>query len=35
MRFGVLGSLQVITDDGGQPGAISAPRLRVLLAVLL
>lgn len=35
MLFGVLGPLQVMAGDSGQPGAISAARLRVLLAVLL
>jgi DNA-binding SARP family transcriptional activator/Tfp pilus assembly protein PilF len=35
MRFGVLGPLQVIAEDGGEPGTVSAARPRVLLAVLL
>ena len=35
MRFAVLGSLQVTTGDSEEPDAISAPRLRALLAVLL
>jgi DNA-binding SARP family transcriptional activator/Tfp pilus assembly protein PilF len=35
MRLGVLGPLQVIAGDGGEPGTISATRLRVLLAALL
>jgi DNA-binding SARP family transcriptional activator/tetratricopeptide (TPR) repeat protein len=35
MWLGVLGPLQVIAGDGGEPGTISATRLRVLLAVLL
>jgi DNA-binding SARP family transcriptional activator/tetratricopeptide (TPR) repeat protein len=34
MQFGVLGPLRV-TDGSGEPVAVSAPRLRVLLAVLL
>lgn len=35
MRFGVLGPLQVISEDSGEPSGISAARLRALLAVLL
>jgi len=35
MQFGVLGSLQVIPGDSGEPQVISAARLRALLAVLL
>ena len=35
MRFGVLGSLQATAGDSEEPGVISAPRLRALLAVLL
>jgi DNA-binding SARP family transcriptional activator/tetratricopeptide (TPR) repeat protein len=35
MRFGLLGPLQVIAKDGAEPGLVPAPRLRVLLAVLL
>jgi DNA-binding SARP family transcriptional activator len=35
MRFGVLGSLQVIAGDSDEPGVVSAARLRALLAVLL
>jgi DNA-binding SARP family transcriptional activator len=35
MRFGVLGPLQVLPVDSGEPGAFLAARLRVLLAVLL
>jgi len=35
MKFGVLGPLQVIADDFGEPSGISAARLRALLAVLL
>jgi DNA-binding SARP family transcriptional activator len=35
VRFGILGSLQVIAGDPNDPGTISAARLRVLLAVLL
>ena len=35
MQFGVLGPLQVIAGDSGEPGAVSAARLRTLLAVLL
>ncbi|GAA1563225.1 AfsR/SARP family transcriptional regulator [Kribbella karoonensis] len=34
MRFGVLGPLQVLDDDGA-PVPVTAPRLRVLLAALL
>lgn len=35
MKFGVLGPLQVLADDSGERTAISAARLRALLAVLL
>ena len=35
MQFGVLGSLQVIAGDPDEPIAVSAARLRALLAVLL
>jgi DNA-binding SARP family transcriptional activator/tetratricopeptide (TPR) repeat protein len=35
MRFEVLGSMRVMTGDRGEPGSVSAPRLRVLLAALL
>jgi DNA-binding SARP family transcriptional activator len=35
MRFAVLGPLQVTAGGCGEPGTVSAPRLRVLLAVLL
>jgi DNA-binding SARP family transcriptional activator/tetratricopeptide (TPR) repeat protein len=35
MRLGVLGPVQVIAGDEGEPGSVSAPRPRVLLAVLL
>jgi DNA-binding SARP family transcriptional activator len=35
VRFAVLGSLQVTAGDSDEPGTVSAPRLRVLLAVLL
>jgi DNA-binding SARP family transcriptional activator/tetratricopeptide (TPR) repeat protein len=35
VHFGVLGPLQVIVGDSGEPGAVSAARLRALLAVLL
>jgi DNA-binding SARP family transcriptional activator len=35
MLFGVLGPLQVVAGDSGEPGAVSAARLRTLLAVLL
>jgi DNA-binding SARP family transcriptional activator len=35
MLFGVLGSLQVIARESGEPYAIPASRLRTLLAVLL
>ena len=35
MQFGVLGPLQVIAEDFGEPGAVLAARLRALLAVLL
>lgn len=35
MRFGVLGPLQVISGDAGEPTGLSAARLRALLAVLL
>jgi DNA-binding SARP family transcriptional activator len=35
MRFGVLGSLQVMADDSDQPGEVSGARLRALLAALL
>ena len=35
MRFAVLGSLQATAGDSEEPGVISAPRLRALLAVLL
>jgi DNA-binding SARP family transcriptional activator/Tfp pilus assembly protein PilF len=35
MHFGVLGPLQVVGEDLEEPQAVSAPRLRVLLAVLL
>ena len=34
VRFGVLGPLQVLAGESGQPDAVSAPRLRSLLAVL-
>ena len=35
MQFSVLGPLRVVVGDGGEPIVVSAPRLRVLLAVLL
>jgi DNA-binding SARP family transcriptional activator/tetratricopeptide (TPR) repeat protein len=35
VRFMVLGPLQVIDGESGEPGAVLAPRLRALLAVLL
>jgi len=35
MKFGVLGPLRVIAGDCGEPGTVSAARLRALLAVLL
>jgi DNA-binding SARP family transcriptional activator len=35
MWFGVLGPLQVVAGDPGQPDVVSAARLRALLAVLL
>jgi DNA-binding SARP family transcriptional activator len=35
MRFGVLGPLQVVAGDSGEPCVVTAARLRVLLAVLL
>jgi DNA-binding SARP family transcriptional activator len=35
VRFAVLGSLQVTAGDSDEPGTVSAPRLRVLLAALL
>ncbi|HEY3958213.1 MAG TPA: BTAD domain-containing putative transcriptional regulator, partial [Streptosporangiaceae bacterium] len=35
MRFSVLGPLQVMAEDSGEPSTVSAVRLRVLLAVLL
>lgn len=35
VRFGVLGPLQVTAGDSGEPGVVSAARLRALLAVLL
>jgi DNA-binding SARP family transcriptional activator len=35
MQFGVLGPLQVIAGGPGEPGTVSAARLRALLAVLL
>jgi DNA-binding SARP family transcriptional activator/tetratricopeptide (TPR) repeat protein len=35
VRFVVLGPLQVIAGEPGEPGAVLAPRLRALLAVLL
>ena len=35
MQFSVLGSLQVVGGDGDELIVVSAPRLRVLLAVLL
>ena len=35
MQFGVLGPLQVLTGHSDDPGVVSAPRLRTLLAVLL
>ena len=35
MQFGVLGPLQVIAGHSGEPDAVSAARLRALLAVLL
>jgi DNA-binding SARP family transcriptional activator/tetratricopeptide (TPR) repeat protein len=35
MEFGMLGSLQVLADDGNEPVVVSAARLRALLAVLL
>jgi DNA-binding SARP family transcriptional activator/tetratricopeptide (TPR) repeat protein len=35
VQFGVLGPLQVIAGDSGEPGTIPAPRLRALLAALL
>jgi DNA-binding SARP family transcriptional activator len=35
VRFMVLGPLQVIDGEPGEPGAVLAPRLRALLAVLL
>jgi DNA-binding SARP family transcriptional activator len=35
MRFGVLGPLQVVPGDSGEPSAFLAARLRALLAALL
>jgi DNA-binding SARP family transcriptional activator/tetratricopeptide (TPR) repeat protein len=35
MKFGVLGPLQVIAGDSGEPGAVLTARLRALLAALL
>ena len=35
MRFGLLGPLQVQAEDSGEPMALTAARLRALLAVLL
>lgn len=35
LRFGVLGPLQVVTEDVGTARAVSTPRLRAVLAVLL
>jgi DNA-binding SARP family transcriptional activator/tetratricopeptide (TPR) repeat protein len=35
MQFGVLGPLQVVTGHSDDPGVVSAPRLRTVLAVLL
>jgi DNA-binding SARP family transcriptional activator len=35
VQFGVLGPMQVIAGESGEPGTISAARLRALLAALL